>query len=333
VDLFFAISGFVITRTLLPKLESATGRAEFFTETFAFWIRRAYRLLPSAWLWLFIPLLLVITFNDQGIFGTFEDNWKSTVASLLNVMNFYFAATFGSGGQISNFVYWSLSLEEQFYLLLPFLILLSGRWFPQVTLVVFLCMIVTPVEGWGMPFRTHAILGGVLLAIWSGQPSHRRAEPSALGRNALAKYGSVLLLLMLLFKLGAEAPLITKWNISAIAAVSIVLVHIASYDRDYIIPTNPRLRKIALWFGSRSYAIYLTHIPCFFFSRELFLRLLEAYPELGIFHHAGPLILAPLLVLITSDLNYRLVESPLRATGARVARALRERRNHAAAPS
>ena len=52
VDLFFAISGFVIARSLLRSLDGTSGFTEFFNVAIAFWVRRAWRLLPSAWLWL-----------------------------------------------------------------------------------------------------------------------------------------------------------------------------------------------------------------------------------------------------------------------------------------
>jgi peptidoglycan/LPS O-acetylase OafA/YrhL len=62
VDLFFAISGFVIARSLLPQLAEFDGTLRQQARIVAaFWIRRAWRLLPSAWLWLGLTLLAVIT--------------------------------------------------------------------------------------------------------------------------------------------------------------------------------------------------------------------------------------------------------------------------------
>src|SRR5271168_2727804 len=50
VDLFFAISGFVITRSLAPLLD-ARGAAGALPVLVGFWLRRVWRLLPAAWLW------------------------------------------------------------------------------------------------------------------------------------------------------------------------------------------------------------------------------------------------------------------------------------------
>ena len=123
VDLFFAISGFVIARDLVPRLQAATGSDMAFRITVAFWIRRAWRLLPSAWTWLALTLVAVVLFNQSGVFGGFRTNLEATVAGVLQVANLRFAETFGRSEYGASFVYWTLSLEEQFYLILPLLVL------------------------------------------------------------------------------------------------------------------------------------------------------------------------------------------------------------------
>ncbi|MFM7783917.1 MAG: acyltransferase family protein, partial [Gammaproteobacteria bacterium] len=58
VDLFFAISGFVIARSLLPVLAAVPDARAGAAEVLRFWTRRAFRLLPAAWLWLGLILVL-----------------------------------------------------------------------------------------------------------------------------------------------------------------------------------------------------------------------------------------------------------------------------------
>lgn len=65
VDLFFAISGFVIARSLIPALQGCTTRQECWQQTRNFWLRRVFRLLPSAWLWLVGWSVLVILGIEQ----------------------------------------------------------------------------------------------------------------------------------------------------------------------------------------------------------------------------------------------------------------------------
>ena len=78
VDLFFAISGFVIARSLIPVLQGCTTGQERWQQVRHFWLRRAFRLLPSAWLWLAVILLACVFFNRSGAFGTLSANLQAT---------------------------------------------------------------------------------------------------------------------------------------------------------------------------------------------------------------------------------------------------------------
>ena len=109
VTLFFVLSGFLITSSLL------NGPIDLRS----FYIRRIFRLMPVAWAYLGLLLLLNLRVHVVS---------KSAVlASLFFYRNFE-AATFGS----ATWHFWSLSLEEQFYLVWPIVLLLAGarrsRW-------------------------------------------------------------------------------------------------------------------------------------------------------------------------------------------------------------
>lgn len=96
VDLFFAISGFVIARSLIPQLRACTSGAQCWQRIRDFWIRRAFRLLPSAWLWLLLMLLASLFLNRSGAFGSLHANLWATVAGLLQFANFRFADSFST---------------------------------------------------------------------------------------------------------------------------------------------------------------------------------------------------------------------------------------------
>src|SRR5271168_83153 len=85
VDLFFAISGFVIARTLLPSLAASPHPARTMA---AFWVRRFWRLIPSAWTWLGVILIASVVFNRSGAFDAFHTNFESVIAGMLSVANF-----------------------------------------------------------------------------------------------------------------------------------------------------------------------------------------------------------------------------------------------------
>src|SRR6185437_3239037 len=63
-----------------------------------------------------------------------------------------------------------------------------------------------------------------------------------------------------------------RFRINAIAAVAAILVWLASYDNDYLLPEG-YFKRVLVWVGARSYAICLIHIPVYFLLRELGFRL------------------------------------------------------------
>lgn len=185
VDLFFAISGFVIARDLVPRLQQSDGTTHTLNITLAFWVRRAWRILPSAWLWLAIILIASLAFNQSGVFGTFRTNFEASIAGVLQVANIRFAETFMQREYGSSFVYWSLSLEEQFYLLFPLLILISRRLLPYLLLALVLIQIFSVRSVMLMSFRTDALALGILLAVWTQHSSYLLIKPNILsGQDA-----------------------------------------------------------------------------------------------------------------------------------------------------
>ena len=129
VDVFFVISGFLISGNLLREVER-TGRVSFAR----FWARRVRRLLPAAFLvlvvtglgiFLTVPRLLWQQFfKEIAAAGLYIENW-----SLAHDAVDYLAAS-NSPSPVQH--YWTLSVEEQFYIGWPFLVmagvLLAGLW-------------------------------------------------------------------------------------------------------------------------------------------------------------------------------------------------------------
>lgn len=313
VDLFFAISGFVIARSLIPALQGCSTRQEYWQETRNFWLRRAFRLLPSAWLWLALMLLACLFLNRSGAFGTLQANLQAILAGIAQYANFRFADSFYNYEYGTSFVYWSLSLEEQFYLLFPLLILLCRKylvWALVLLVAVQLFTLRTPIL---MVIRTDALALGVLLAIWSAQPSYRRWEPTFL-RRPWAGLAALLAVSLLLGFIATDRFTFTHYRIGVIALLCALLVWIASYNRDYLMP-GCLFKSLMTWVGSRSYGIYLIHIPAYLLVREGIFRLQAAnLPNPG-GHPIPTLLIAFGLIAVLSELNYRFVEMPMRRRG------------------
>src|SRR5947207_171293 len=95
VDVFFAISGFVITSMFLRQPPSA----RFVAFAVPFWIRRVYRIWPSALLWLAIMVLSAMFFNRTGAFGSITGAVYDAVTVVMQVANFHFYhCTAAAGG-------------------------------------------------------------------------------------------------------------------------------------------------------------------------------------------------------------------------------------------
>lgn len=314
VDLFFAISGFVIARSLIPALRDCSSRQQYWEQMRNFWLRRAFRLLPSAWLWLALVLLMCMFFNRSGAFGTLQANLQATLAGVLQYANFRFADAFFRYEYGSSFVYWSLALEEQFYLLFPLLILLCRRhlvWVLLALVAVQLLAVRTPLL---MVVRTDALALGVLLAMWSAQPSYQRWQPLFLSRNG-AGISALIVVATLMSYLATDGFSATHFRVGAIALLSALLVWIASYNQDYLLSAG-RLQQLMGWVGSRSYGIYLIHIPVYFLVREVTFRLQEAGLPSPAGHPVVTLLWAFGLIALLSELNYRFIEMPMRNRGA-----------------
>lgn len=314
VDLFFAISGFVIARSLIPALQGCSTRQEYWQQTRNFWLRRAFRLLPSAWLWLVLMLLACVFLNRSGAFGTLHANVQATLAGIAQYANFRFADSFYQYEYGTSFVYWSLSLEEQFYLLFPLLILVCRKhlvWALLALVAVQLLALRTPLL---MVVRTDALALGVLLAMWSARPGYVRWEPGFL-RRPWAGVSVLLVIALALSVLATDRFTLTDYRIGAIAVLSAVLVWVASYNRDYLMPRG-LLKSLMTWIGSRSYGIYLIHIPVYLLVREFIFRLQAAGLPSPAGHPILTILIAGGLIALLSELNYRFIEMPMRNRGA-----------------
>ncbi|WP_447744075.1 acyltransferase family protein [Pseudomonas nicosulfuronedens] len=316
VDVFFVISGYVIARGLLPRLSASSDWGHSWPLIKAFWIRRFWRLIPSAWLWLAVILLLAWGFNASGAFGSVSANLDAALAGLFNVANARFAACFKQCESSASFVYWSLSLEEQFYVLLPLLVFLGRSALPGILLVLVLVQWVIPRDIWLMAFRTDALLLGVLLAMLGGGAGRDTLVGRWLAARGVANVWLALAIGALLW-LGSPTRGEFSYEVSAAAVLSLSLVWIASWNSDLFCRWRG-IREIMLWLGSRSYAIYLIHVPVYLLIRELQYRFVGNGDTASGLYLAVAWPCAWLLIGALAELNFRLIESPLRQVGIRL---------------
>jgi peptidoglycan/LPS O-acetylase OafA/YrhL len=323
VDLFFVVSGFVISREFAARMLAARQGGDALGVMVVFWIRRAWRLLPSAWLWLALCLVLSVVFNTSGAFMSPRSNVEAGIAGFLNVANFRFAETFGSREYGASYVYWSLSLEEQFYLLFPLLLLICGRWTAVVLMGVALYQLFSARDVYMIVLRCDGLALGCLLGMYSA----RVTLLSAPGRDWGYRCGVLVIGLVLLVSLavvgGATYGVIRHyWSLHAL--IALVLVWIACHDHNFLTPGR-LLRSVMHYLGARSYALYLAHVPMMMSLKEVMFR--NAGVQAWATQH--PLLAMVGLLLATlavAELNFRCVETPLRQHGRGVASRFMQRR-------
>lgn len=328
VDLFFVISGFVIARSL-----AASGAAQPVSRLrliAAFWIRRVYRLLPTAMLWLLLLMAFLAATADLPRLLI------PILAAMLNVMNLY-NAWCGSRPDdqlLCNIYYahghyWSLSLEEQFYFVFPWLFffldrrLLIGLLAGTIVLQLFW---ERSIWSFGWFFRIDALSWGVLLALLStgrryGAPGRLFARGGAL---SMAVFLALLGLLAYCAKQfvgfgGAGTP----FGVGLVAIIGALLVWLASQGRD-LLAVGTVWRAVALYVGTRSYALYVSHLL-------LFTMIAHALDRFGVddlaagmtgFANIGLLLVGLGATVLVSEGTYRWIEVPARSRGRRVAERL-----------
>lgn len=272
VDMFFAISGFLITAHLVREAE-ATGKVA----VAAFWARRIRRLLPASLLVLALTGLAVWAFISNDLWKQF---YREIGAAALYVENWALAADSVNYLAADNLLspvqhYWSLSVEEQFYLVTPFVVVLATlvarRWRkarPTVVLAVALGVISAASFLYSMHLtvadpgpayfstltRAWEFGAGGLLAL--ALPSAPLARPVV--RTALSWSGWALIAISL-FSYSSATPF--PGSAAAQPVVGTLLVIAAGDEGLRFSPTTiGRLRPVQ-FVGDISYSVYLYHWP------------------------------------------------------------------------
>lgn len=301
VDIFFVISGYLIT-SLICRESRETGMIDLF----AFYARRVKRILPA------LLFVLLVTVASSMIvlspYGEKRELARSTAAALGFIGNLYFQTrTGGYFDSIANHLptlhLWSLSVEEQFYVVWP-LLLLALRGVAEkkrIGLIALLAMLsfataetllyFSPnMAFFQMPARFWELaIGGITALLPSTQQRGHRLELPI----------GVTLVLVAAFVPIAHFPGYGALPAVAGAALIIHGVHIASAEG---VAAQMLRSRPFVFFGLISYSLYLWHWP-----------LLSLYRS----HHPGPIDPQHTTVLLASAvllawISYRFVERPFR---------------------
>lgn len=338
VDVFFVISGFVITASLVHS-----RRVEGRPRLVRFWVRRAQRLLPAL-----AAVLLVASAGAALVGDRVSGRLREQLLAALTFTSNWFQA----GADFSYFDHtdppllqhlWSLAVEEQFYLAWPLLllVLLALVRRPRARVVVVLAAaaasagamawLYTPGEdpsrlyfgtdthGFGLLLGAAAALAVPLLADdrapTSGSRTLRAVQQVA--THPLTAVVTMLTILAALARLADDRPETYRGGIALVSALTALLL-IGFVTRSGGPVRAVLATPLMVWLGERSYGLYLWHWPVLVLVRG-------AFPEAPAAVRGAVVIY---LTLLAASLSWRYLERPVlrhgfRGAGRRAAAAVR----------
>ena len=304
VDIFFFISGYLITLLILKNKR----KNNFFV---TFYLRRARRILPAliVAIIIFTPISLIILLPADLI-----DYSKSIIFSLSFISNFYFhytGAEYASQHSLLKpFLHiWSLSIEEQFYIFFPIvvIILLNNfkKYFSKILILTILFSISFSTiisknhpsfNFYMISSRSFELLLVSLLAFYDFNNLKKTKKFTKILNKILPKIGLLMIIFSILFY-NDKLPLPSFYTLIPIIGC-IFIIKFSTKDEfvNYILSN-----KIIIFFGIISYSLYIWHYPIFAFARIL-----------DLLNNNNIKVLMILLTIIISIFSYFYIELPFR---------------------
>ncbi|HEY3522944.1 MAG TPA: acyltransferase family protein [Candidatus Limnocylindrales bacterium] len=317
VEVFFVISGFLITALLLTEWR-ATGSISLPR----FWARRARRLLPA----LFALLLATLALAAIAFPSELARLRSDALASFAYVTNWYLVVAqqpyFETVGRQSPLLHlWSLAIEEQFYLVWPValvvVLFVAGRAGAvglavagiaasiAATLVLYLPDTDPSRIYYGTDTRAAGLLAGALLAVIMLPGRRQLTVAPSFARRIIADGGALLALggIVAGFALLDETDaLLFPYGLLGIDVATVVLIAAVVGPAGRLVAAALEMPPMR-WLGTRSYAVYLWHWPVFAFTRPGL-----DVPLDGVANVTFRLV----VTLVLAEASFRFVERPIR---------------------
>ena len=305
VDIFFVISGYLITSIILKELVT-TGSFSFKH----FYERRVRRILPAL---LFVMLVSLPFAWRYLLSSSFVDFSKSILYSLGFSSNFYFhysGQQYGAeSGLLKPFLHtWSLSVEEQFYILFPIVLLITFKYFRKyiVHILILGFVVSLGLAEWGsrnhpsfnfyiLPTRGWELLAGSILAYFEINNGHRSKNRILI--LILPFIGLILIGHSILF-FNDEMFHPSFFTLSPVIGVCLIIW----FSNKNEIITKILSTKLFVGIGLISYSLYLWHYPIFAFAR------IDVFTQGSLFYE----LLLGIIIIILSIFSYYFIERPAR---------------------
>ncbi|AHI55788.1 acyltransferase family protein [Listeria ivanovii] len=318
VDIFFVLSGYLITNILLTQWEK--------TQTLQlkqFWLRRFRRLIPAVYIMIVVVVIYSVLFHPEILKNLRGD----AIASFFYVSNWWFIFhnvsyfdSFGLPSPLKNL--WSLAIEEQFYLIWPAFLLVFLRWVKNPKLLlkiviglgllsaIWMTILYDPGTDpsrvyYGTDTRAFDLLAGCALAfVW---PFNRLSPVVPKKSKAVLNIaGTLSILLFLVFTafVSEYQPFLYRGGLLFVAIIGVTMIATISHPASYL--SKIFSFKPLRWIGTRSYGIYLWHYPIITLTTPVF--------EVGQ-PNIWRAILQVAATFIIAELSFRFIETPIRKNG------------------
>ncbi|HHF5353502.1 TPA: acyltransferase family protein [Haemophilus influenzae] len=312
VDIFFVISGFLITGIIITEIQqNSFSLKQFYT-------RRIKRIYPA-----FITVMALVSFIASVIFiyNDFNKLRKTIELAIAFLSNFYLGLTQGyfdlSANENPVLHIWSLAVEEQYYLIFPLILILAYKKFREIkvlfiiTLILFFILLATsfvsanfykevlhqPNIYYLSNLRFPELLVGSLLAIYHNLSASKQASKQA--SNVIAIL-STLLLFSCLFLMHNNIAYIPGITLILPCIFTALIIHTTSQNNIIKLCLS---NKAIVFIGKISYSLYLYH--------WIFIAL--AYYITGEKQiNNQSIAIVTVLTIIFSVLSYYLIEQPIR---------------------
>ncbi|MBC1473180.1 acyltransferase family protein [Listeria grandensis] len=318
VDIFFVLSGYLITNILLTEWEKNER-----INLKKFWIGRFRRLIPAVYLMIVVVVVFAVIFN-RPLLATLRGD---ATASFLYMSNWWFIFhnvsyfdSFGMASPLKNL--WSLAIEEQFYIIWPLFLFGALKFIKKPAIILRIIVIAAIISAIvmailyspdGDPSRVYygtdtrafgLLLGGALAFVWPFTRLSPNIPMAGKITVNLAGTISVAIFAFCVATVNEYDSFLYRGGMFLIAINAIVMIATIAHPASYL--SKLFSFKPLRWIGVRSYGIYLWHYPI--------ITLTTPITEVGT-PSLGRAALQVAATLIIAELSYRYVETPIRKKG------------------
>lgn len=303
VDVFFVISGYLITTIIIAELEQEKFSIINFYE------RRARRILPA----LFVVMFLCLPFAWQWLIPTEMKSFSQSLVAVSvfssNVLFWLTSGYFSTAAEMKPLLHtWSLAVEEQYYLFFPVLLMITWkigkRWLAGLLMIIFVvslamaqwASVIFPTMAFFLlPTRGWELLIGAFIAFYFN--SYGQKTLSHRANEILAAIG-FFLIIYAMFAFDKNVPFPSLYTL--VPTVGAALIILCATEGTVVAKILGS--RIFVGMGLISYSAYLWHQPLLAFVRQ------KSFVEPNIMLMIGIV----LLTLVLSYFSWRFVETPFR---------------------